>query len=90
MKRGATVTYDDWVALAAELVQAEAAKAPERPIVLYGLSAGGMLAYHVAARVPTLVEGVVGMTFLDQRVQVCYVVLCCVVLGGGDSGLSIV
>lgn len=70
MNRKATVTYDDWVDLGCELVKAEAAKAPGRPIILYGLSAGGMLAYQVAARVPTLVKGIVGMTFLDQRVQV--------------------
>lgn len=70
----ATVTYADWVDLGCEVVKTEAAKAPGRPIVLYGLSAGGMLAYHVAARVPLLVKGIVGMTFLDQRVQVCVIV----------------
>jgi pimeloyl-ACP methyl ester carboxylesterase len=37
-----------------------------RPIVLYGLSAGGMLTYHVAA-LNRKVKGIVGMTFLDQR-----------------------
>lgn len=70
VKRGATVTYDEWVELACEVVKSEAAKAPDRPIILYGLSAGGMLAYHVAARIPGLVKGIVGMTFLDQRLQV--------------------
>lgn len=55
-------------------MEAEAGKHPGRPIVLYGLSAGGMLAYHVAARVkPGVVKGIVGMTFLDQRVQVRFV-----------------
>ena len=49
-------------------MDAEAAKDPARPILLYGLSAGGMLAYHAAA-VNGKVKGVVGMTFLDQRVK---------------------
>ncbi|MBR7900862.1 alpha/beta hydrolase [Burkholderia multivorans] len=40
----------------------------DRPIVLYGLSAGGMLTYHVAA-LNGKVKGIVGMTFLDQRSQ---------------------
>ena len=40
----------------------------ERPIVLYGLSAGGMETYHVAAK-NRKVRGIVGMTFLDQRIQ---------------------
>lgn len=34
----------------------------------YGLSAGGMLTYHVAA-LNKKVKGIVGMTFLDQRIQ---------------------
>ena len=64
------VTYPNWVELGCALVETDAARHPGRPIVLYGLSAGGMLAYHVAARLPHVVKGVVGMTFLDQRVQV--------------------
>ncbi|KAJ5905615.1 uncharacterized protein N7473_002531 [Penicillium subrubescens] len=39
-----------------------------RSIVLYGLSAGGMLTYHTAA-LNEKVKGIVGMTFLDQRIQ---------------------
>lgn len=62
---GALVTYDDWVRIASDLVEVERAR-DDRPIVLYGLSAGGMQAYHVAA-VDGRVRGVVGMTFLDQR-----------------------
>ncbi|BBX85960.1 alpha/beta hydrolase [Mycolicibacterium aubagnense] len=62
---GALVTYDDWVAAGVDLVAAEL-KRDDRPILLYGLSAGGMLTYHVAAISPH-VAGIVGMTFLDQR-----------------------
>jgi len=64
---GAIVTYDDWVRIGADLVELERAR-DDRPIVLYGLSAGGMLTYHVAAA-NRHVAGIVGMTFLDQRVQ---------------------
>lgn len=62
---GALVTYDDWVRIGSDLVDAERAK-DDRPIVLYGLSAGGMETYHVAA-LNGSVAGIVGMTFLDQR-----------------------
>ena len=61
---GALVTYDDWVRIGSELVEKER---DGRPIVLYGLSAGGMETFHVAA-LNGDVDGIVGMTFLDQRV----------------------
>ncbi|WP_019204245.1 alpha/beta hydrolase [Tsukamurella sp. 1534] len=62
---GAKVTYDDWVRIGSELVDAERAK-DDRPVVLYGLSAGGMETYHVAS-INRGIAGIVGMTFLDQR-----------------------
>lgn len=61
--RGALVTYDDWVRIGSALVDAEHAK-DDRPIVLHGLSAGGMETFHVASLNPN-VAGIVGMTFLD-------------------------
>ncbi len=64
---GELVTYDDWVQAGSDLIDAELEK-DERPIVLYGLSAGGMLAWHIAA-LNKKVKGIVGMTFLDQREQ---------------------
>lgn len=60
---GALVTYDDWVQIGSELVDSELAR-DSRPVILYGLSAGGMETYHIAALNPH-VKGVVGMTFLD-------------------------
>ncbi|WP_035953192.1 alpha/beta hydrolase [Burkholderia multivorans] len=65
--KGALIRYDDWVQAGSDLIDAERAK-DDRPIVLYGLSAGGMLTYHVAA-LNGKVKGIVGMTFLDQRNQ---------------------
>lgn len=62
-----TVTYDSWVNMVSDFIDAERKRDP-RPIVLYGLSAGGMLTYHVAAK-NRHVAGIVGMTFLDQRLQ---------------------
>jgi pimeloyl-ACP methyl ester carboxylesterase len=59
---GTLVTYDDWVRIGAALVEKER---DGRPIVLYGLSAGGMETFHVAS-VAGDVAGIVGMTFLDQ------------------------
>lgn len=60
---GTLVTYDDWVQIGSDLIDIELAK-DDRPIVLYGLSAGGMETYHVAA-LNGKVRGIVGMTFLD-------------------------
>ncbi|MGT2509842.1 alpha/beta hydrolase [Cupriavidus basilensis] len=60
------VRYDDWVQAGSDLIDMELAK-DDRPIVLYGLSAGGMETYHVASK-NKKVKGIVGMTFLDQRI----------------------
>lgn len=66
---GTTPSYDDWVDLIVDFLAHERSR-DDRPIVLYGLSAGGMLTYHVAAKAPKgTLRGIVGMTFLDQRVQ---------------------
>jgi alpha-beta hydrolase superfamily lysophospholipase len=65
--RGEPVRYHDWVQAGSDLIDAELAR-DDRPIVLYGLSAGGMETYHVAAK-NRKVKGIVGMTFLDQRLQ---------------------
>jgi len=69
VKPGATPSYDDWVDLVVGFLAFEQSR-DDRPIVLYGLSAGGMLTYHVAAKAPRgTLRGIVGMTFLDQRNQ---------------------
>ncbi|NSL42711.1 alpha/beta hydrolase [Streptomyces sp. 8P21H-1] len=66
---GTTPSYGDWVDLVVDFLAYEQSR-DDRPIVLYGLSAGGMLTYHVAARTPRgALAGIVGMTFLDQRVR---------------------
>lgn len=69
-KRPYTHTYDDWIHLLQDFIEAEHAR-DGRPIVLYGLSAGGALAYHVASGCDK-VKGIVGMCFLnmdDQEVR---------------------
>lgn len=67
MRSGFTPSYSDWVELVVDFLSAEQARDP-KPTVLYGLSAGGMLAFHVAATAPAgVLHGIVGMTFLDQR-----------------------
>ncbi|MGW4118592.1 alpha/beta hydrolase [Nocardia sp. NPDC004711] len=66
---GTIPSYDDWVDLVVDFLAYEQSR-DDRPIVLYGLSAGGMLTYHVAAKAPKgTLRGIVGMTFLDQRSQ---------------------
>jgi alpha-beta hydrolase superfamily lysophospholipase len=61
------ISYNDWVQAGSDLIDAELAK-DNRPVVLYGLSAGGMETYHVAAK-NKKVKGIVGMTFLDTSNQ---------------------
>ncbi len=64
------VTYDDWIDVSLKFIAHES-EVDDRPIVLYGLSAGGMFTYHVAALEPR-VRGIVGMCFLnltDNRVN---------------------
>jgi len=68
VKKGTQITYEDWVQIGSDLIDAELAK-DDRPIVLYGLSAGGMLTYHVAAK-NKKVKAIVGMTFLDTSDQI--------------------
>ncbi|GAS91937.1 alpha/beta hydrolase [Mycolicibacterium brisbanense] len=69
VRPGTLVSYDDWVDLVVDFLAYEQSR-DDRPIVLYGLSAGGMLTYHVAAKAPKgTLRGIVGMTFLDQRNQ---------------------
>lgn len=66
---GSKYTYHDWVRMVVDFLAYEKTR-DDRPILLYGLSAGGMLTYHVAAAASkNTVAGIVGMTFLDQRVQ---------------------
>ncbi len=65
--QGGLVRYDDWVRAASDLIDAELMR-DDRPVMLYGLSAGGMLTYHAAA-LNGKVKGIVGMTFLDGSVQ---------------------
>ena len=59
------ITYADWVQCGSDLVEEELKK-DDRPVFLYGLSAGGMETYHIAAK-NGRVRGIIGMTFLDQR-----------------------
>lgn len=67
VRKGKAISYDDWVQAGSDLIDVELAK-DNRPVVLYGLSAGGMLTYHVAAK-NKKVKAIVGMTFLDTSNQ---------------------
>lgn len=59
------IRWEDWVEIGAEFVERETA-ADGRPVFLYGLSAGGMLAYNVACETRK-VRGIMGMCFIDAR-----------------------
>lgn len=59
------LVYDDWRRVAAAVVEAERRRS-SKPLVLFGLSMGGMLAYDAAARTGSA-AGLVGTCFLDPR-----------------------
>lgn len=67
IKQKKTVCYDDWVQLGSDYINYELTR-DQRPVYLYGLSAGGMETYHIACK-NKKVKGIIGMTFLDQRDQ---------------------
>jgi alpha-beta hydrolase superfamily lysophospholipase len=55
--------FGDWVDLAAEIIERESADG--RPVVVYGMSMGGVVAYHAACR--TNAAGIVASTLADLR-----------------------
>lgn len=67
VNRQSVISYDDWVQLGSDYVDHEL-EGDSRPVFLYGLSAGGMEAYHIACK-NRRIRGIIGMTFLDQRDQ---------------------
>jgi alpha-beta hydrolase superfamily lysophospholipase len=58
-------TYDLWIDCIASLIDAEMSR-DGRPVVLFGVSLGGLLAYHAAARSKKIV-GLVATTLADPR-----------------------
>ena len=61
------IKYDEWVNCVSDLVDEEYKK-DKKPIVLFGLSVGGMLAYQVASKNPK-VKGIIVTTLADPRQQ---------------------
>jgi alpha-beta hydrolase superfamily lysophospholipase len=59
------IRWEDWVEIGSEFLEREKS-ADSRPVFLYGLSAGGMLAYNVACETRK-VSGIIGMCFIDAR-----------------------
>lgn len=60
-------TYHMWLNMVVDLISAEKEK-DDRPIVLFGLSAGGMLAYQAACKHKDI-AGVIATCILDQRIR---------------------
>jgi alpha-beta hydrolase superfamily lysophospholipase len=59
------IKYEEWVNCVSDLVDSEYQK-DGKPIVLFGLSVGGMLAYQVASK-NTNVKGIIVTTLADPR-----------------------
>lgn len=62
-----TVNYNTWVENGVEIAVHYAKE--KLPLFLFGLSAGGMLAYQVACQIPEI-RGVLATCILDQRLQI--------------------
>lgn len=60
-----TVSYEDWIRCGVYVCRKYARC--DLPLFLFGLSAGGMLAYQVACKVPK-VDGLIITCILDQRI----------------------
>ena len=60
-------SYEDWVQMVSDLIDKELNK-DDREIFLFGLSAGGMLAYHSASK-SKKAAGIIATNLLDQRLQ---------------------
>ncbi|GBF50933.1 lysophospholipase [Leptospira ryugenii] len=58
------VKYEEWVKVLSELIERE--RNPNQKIFLFGLSIGGMLAYHTAAS-NLKVDGLIATTLVDPR-----------------------
>lgn len=61
------ITYNHWIEMGRDFLAKEQQDDP-RPIILFGLSAGGMLAYQVAC-LNKRVKGIIVTTLLDQRLM---------------------
>jgi alpha-beta hydrolase superfamily lysophospholipase len=59
-----TINYDDWVLLVSDLINKE--RKDYQKIHLFGLSIGGMLAYHSAAYNGNI-DGIIATTLVDPR-----------------------
>jgi alpha-beta hydrolase superfamily lysophospholipase len=59
------MTYDLWIDCVCDLIDAELARDP-RPVVLFGVSLGGLLAYQAAARSRRVI-GLIATTLADPR-----------------------
>ena len=57
------IIYSEWISCAQGLIEAELRR-DGRPVVLFGLSFGGMVAYHAACGVP--VDGLMATTLVDM------------------------
>ena len=61
------IKYEEWVNCLSDLVDSEYEK-DKKPIVLFGLSVGGMLAYQVASK-NSKVKGIIVTTLADPRLK---------------------
>jgi len=62
------ITYPEWVDCASDLLEAEK-KRTGKPVVVFGLSLGGYLAYQVACQ-SRAAAGVIATTLADARLQI--------------------
>lgn len=79
-----TVRYPDWIDLLCDIITAERAR-DDRPIILFGASMGGMMAYEAAHRTGA-VDAVLATCLLDLSDPAALAAVSRIKIGGGFTG----
>lgn len=80
-----TVRYHDWIDLLCDIITAERAR-DDRPIILFGASMGGMMAYEAAHRTGSMVDAVLATCLLDLSDPAALAAVSRIKIGGRLTG----
>jgi len=79
------VRYPDWIDLLCDIIATERDR-DDRPIILFGASMGGMMAYEAAHRTGAMVDAVLATCLLDLSDPAALAAASRIKIGGGLTG----